>query len=236
MKRTLVAGGALALAATALAAVPASATHGTQQPAAVVIAIGGTGNVCSAANSTQWNSLWGSNPTSNAPQPIQMSCSYYTDPIWAQTGDPNFTPSQGLYFPRNGPPASAGGFTFVATGGTVAADQSYCVDTYEGANCTIRSAGSLYPGNPTGFGIYCGSSRGYGRSQYTSAGQTLLTTTTFNWQQSAATVLPIIGTVSNGATTIGFTSSSGTGVASDGNCSRNTPTTGFRVHGLFVTF
>lgn len=167
---------------------------------------------------------------------VNPRCSYHTD-ILTPALPP--TINQGLYWPGVGPGAN-GPFSFTA-GRDLNVPTSLCVSTVGGEGCRFDSRGQLTPGVPSGLGAYCGSSKGAGTSTFTAADNTLVTVATFGWEQSAATILPLQGTVTSstpgggvGATVTGFTSSRG--VSGGGNCGVTQATTQFQVEGMIVTF
>lgn len=217
----------MVVAATAISllglAQPARATHGCTEadcnPITVAI-LEGIGFVCNAAD---------------LPGETGEKCTYRNDALW--TG--NITNrTQGLTWPGAGPPGD-GPFSFNA-GPSQTPPTSACASSVGGAGCQFRSHGLLKM-PPSGLGPYCGSSLGDGRSTFISGDGSLVVRATFGWTQSAATILPLQGTVSDtdpeggeGATVTGFTSSRGT--ANGGNCGITQVTTAFNVEGMIVTF
>jgi len=239
MRRRLAAGMAVGvLVLTVLAVQPAGATHGCDAPdcnPVVVALLEGQGKVCDLAEG------WGDNP----------KCSFHNDPLW--TGSLNV--AQGLYCPTRGPGAgrlNAQGnpveapFSFNAPSGIQPPAPGLCVSNVGASNCSFDSKGQLAPGHPLGgdqetLGAYAFSSLGRGTSTFTAPG--LVTKATFGWDQSAATILPLQGEVTEstpaggaGATVVGFTSSRS--FQDGGNCGidQATPTKIFQVEGMIVTF
>jgi hypothetical protein len=222
-----------AISVSMLGIQPASATHNCTEadcnPVTVAI-LEGIGYVCNAANI---NAEVKTHLTANGIAP-GTACSYHTDALY--NGTTSGLP-QGLTWPGRGAPAH-GPFSFKAGPGATP-PTSLCVSTISGSGCTFNSGGKLTEGVPSGLGAYCGSSKGTGYSLFTATG--LKTGATFGWQQSAATILPVQGTVDLsqppggvGATVVGFTSSRG--LANGGNCMITTITTAFNVEGMIVTF
>jgi hypothetical protein len=233
MRRRVTAAAVVAATAIALLGVvqPASATHGCTEPGCNPITVAileGIGFVCNAAN---------------VPAVTNEHCTYRNDALHtgelpAQYPDAGWTNYQGLTWPGAGPPGD-GPFSFNA-GPDPTLPTSFCASTAGGAGCQFRSHGDLrIP--PSQLGPYCGSSLGDGRSTFTSGDGKLTVRASFGWTQSAATILPLQGEVSDtdpeggeGATVVGFTSSRGT--ANGGNCGITQITTAFNVEGMIVTF
>lgn len=200
---------------------PASATHGCTDPSCTPITVAileGIGFVCNAAD---------------IPGQTGERCTYRNDSIWTGPTGPR---TQGLVWPGVGPPAD-GPFSFNA-GPNTTLPTSACASTVSGTGCAFRSYGQLSVGD-AGLGAYCGASKGTGVSTFTA--QNTFTRATFGWRQSAATILPLEGTVTQatpatsvGASVVGFTSSRGTG--NGGNCGITQVTTAFNVEGMIVTF
>ena len=225
MRRRIVAVLSVAVMAFGLLGIqPASATHDCTaadcNPVTVAI-LEGIGFVCNAAD---------------IPNQTGEKCTTTRrDALWSGglTGH-----AQGLTWPGVGPPRD-GPFSFNA-GPAATPPTSACVSSVGGPGCSFRSYGQLTLG-PTGLGAYCGASKGVGQSTFTSGDGSLVTKASFGWEQSAATILPLQGEVSDtnpeggeGATVTGFTSSRGT--ANGGNCGVTQITTAFNVEGMIVTF
>ncbi|HVL80306.1 MAG TPA: hypothetical protein VM840_01785 [Actinomycetota bacterium] len=174
-------------------------------------------------------------------------CAYYMDdPLWNRVT--NNPPGQGLYWPGVGPAARYSPVEFTA-GPQSLPPGSLCVSTVTGPGCSIRSFATpeearamthgVFRGR-SGVGAYCGSSYGRLTSTFTAAphpvtGQTYPQVTfDYTWEQSAATILPIVGRGNDGSTLIGFTSSRG--VSGSGDCGISAPTTAFQVEGFTVSF
>jgi len=210
-------------------AVPAQADCSTPNCPVGVSILEGIGFVCSAAT-----------PKAMPFPGDHTRCVYQDDALWGGRGGPPL--GQGLYWPGVGPPAD-GPFSFVA-GPTSSPPTSICVSSQGGAGCVFDSWGMLYEG-ASGFGAYCGSSEGRGKSIFTGADGTVLRSD-FGWSQSGATILPLVGKVTSssgpggpsnaakGASVIGFTSSRGTG--GGGNCGVTQVTTAFNVEGMVMTY
>ena len=238
MRRVIAGVASAALTIGLLGIQPAGATHcdgvdpACPNPISVAI-LEGIGYVCNAADVTTnkvdiYEGLYDGT--------LQSECSYGTDAFWSES--PEEWDQQGLTWPGAGPPA-VGPFSFLA-GPAVFPPESICVSSIGGPGCIFDSFGMLFPGS-SGFGAYCGSSEGMGFSTFSAADDSLITGATFGWDQSAATILPLVGEVvastpegGEGATVVGFTSSRGTD--GGGNCNINQVTTGFNVEGMIVTF
>jgi hypothetical protein len=218
--------------------------------------IEGLGNVCSKADANLTKLL--------SPPVLHPRCTYHADAFWTNSpkndgtnsiADYNavkadgYTPVhpdlQGLYFPGFGPGAH-GPFSFTAGPGTDPGGSGFCVSTVgtSPTGCQFSSMGIL-DSEPTlpngGAGAYCGSSQGNGLSIFVSGDKHQTVYATFGWAQSAATILPLSGTVyktvpagGEGAQVVGFTSSRGTG--DDANCGVSKVTTVFNVEGAVITF
>lgn len=214
---------AVLLGSLSLIGAPAQATHGG---APYVVLLEGVGNVCNAVDVT----IIRAHPDTHV-----ESCTYGTDAIWAASPKNNadFALNQGLYWPGFGPPAFSS-FT-ITNGPTTTPPTTFCVDSF-GSACTNVAHGNVTVG-AAGFGAYCGSSSGEGWGT-TTASNGDVSTSHFGWVQSAATVLPLTGTVDSGAnvnaTIIGFTSSRG--LTGGGNCGVTQATTGFQTEGMLVVF
>lgn len=218
----------VALAASTSAVVPAAASHcGPADPSACphpasVWVLEGIGFVCNEARGV-----------------VNPRCRYQTDaltPVLPGSID------QGLYWPGVGPSAT-GPFSFRA-GADLNVPSSLCVASVGGVGCVFDARGTLEPGRVSGqptFGAYCGSSRGVGSTTFRSGGGELVMTSSFGWEQSAATILPLAGRISSGspsgmtgATLSGFVSSRG--VSGGGNCGLTQATTQFQVEGVVVVY
>lgn len=165
------------------------------------------------------------------------SCEYdLTDPLWTKaTNNPH---QQGLYWPGVGPRATYSP-TFLAAGPGLDAPNSACVSSAGGPGCIViidtpdRSFG-VFP-SAAGVGAYCGSSRGRVRINFSAADGSLNQVFIAEWQQSAATILPTVGSSTDGNyTLVGFSSSRG--LSGSGNCGATQATTGFQVEGWSVSF
>jgi hypothetical protein len=225
MRRTIGFAAAITLTLGLAGVMPAQASHcepgdiaSCPNPVTVAV-LEGIGYVCNEARGF-------TNPT----------CTYHTDTL-----TPVLPPTinQGLYWPGVGPGAN-GPFSFRA-GPDLNVPASFCASSVGGEGCVFDSRGQLLPGDPSDLGAYCGSSEGTGVSTFTAGDNSLVTVATFGWSQSAATILPLQGTVTSstpsggaGATVVGFTSSRG--VSGGGNCGITQATTQFQVEGMIVTF
>lgn len=234
------------LALGLLGVTPAQATHCNAGNATncpnplVVIVFEGVGNVCSKANVVN-TIAYGTKCTYVTSDPIWDQAKAVSN--WNQTGYAAGTKYQGLFWPGVGPGAI--GPYRLNIGSTVSPPANVCVDSINGPGCRTDTEGKLTQGDVGGqqtVGAYCGSSEGKGVFKFTTAGT--IDEGPLGWDQSAATILPVYGSVSkhNGvsvptasrATVRGFTSSRGLGGA--GNCGVTDPTTGFQVEGFIVTF
>lgn len=164
------------------------------------------------------------------------------DPIWTKTLVVPGEVQDGLFWPGVGP-AARGPFSLNAGGGGTAPPASFCASTSGGPGCVFSATGELARGDAAlvaGNGAYCGSSHGTGTGTFRSSDLTgPVTSYTFSieWVQSAATILPIVGTASNGQRIVGFTSSRGAGNGElCGAQGPNSKTTRFQVEGMTVTF
>lgn len=249
MRRKLAIVATLALGAGLTGIAPAQA----QAVPTTVIVTEGIGMVCNAAKLTvaqkakygndgnplstgkdAW-CLYPSTPGYDAPvNPGQTS-----HPQWWETGYKNGSKFQGLFFPGVGPGAN-GPYSLIITGAPNP-PSNVCVDSVEGPGCTTKLAGRLTPAPTNGFGAHAGSSKGVGEFTFTSATGTYTSAGSLGWENSAATILPLTGTVTSGTdkgnTLIGFTSSRGvTGDSSAGNAGVQLPTTGFQVEGMIISY
>lgn len=227
MRRVAATIAALTLVLGLASVMPAHADCSTPECPVGISILEGIGYVCDRAT-----------PDPDFPG-VTEECSYGTDDLWPSGEPPQ---GQGLYWPSLGPPA-VGPFSFKAGPGEEPG-QTLCVSSQGGSGCTFDSWGMLYEGS-SGYGAYCGSSLGEGRSIFTGADGTVLVAD-FGWEQSAATILPLVGSVvsssgtgapdnaAKGANVIGFTSSRGTG--DGGNCNISEVTTAFQVEGMVLTY
>lgn len=174
-------------------------------------------------------------------------CGYdLSDPLWSKVT--NNPPAQGLYWPGVGPAATYSPVEFAA-GSSTSPPGSLCVSTVGGPGCSVRSWATPEQARAKthgvfkskgGLGAYCGSSYGRLTSTFSAArnpvtgAQYPQVTFDYEWQQSAATILPIVGTGNDGSTLIGFTSSRG--LADTGDCGISKATTSFQVEGFTVSF
>lgn len=251
MRRFIAIVGAIVFAVGVAGVLPASATHcpvgagitGCANPVTVVI-VEGVGKVCSNANPAD-------------------PCTYdYSDPTWVGksvfqhwANSSQTVAKQGLYWPGVGPGAE-GPYKLAinrtpgeVSPGTGPQGGNVCVSNVDGAGCGVTLAGQLTAG-ASGVGAHCGSSKGKGSIDFTSASGSLHNIGTLGWEQSAATILPTTGQVTKtGSFTypanarpsiIGFSSSRGLG--GSGNCGTQRtedgggPTIGFNVEGMTVTY
>lgn len=245
MRRLVAVLAVMTIATGLLGVVPASATHGCTDPSCkpvTVIVIEGIGNVCSKARVS--NPSYGTKCTYAPNDPTWVS---KPASPWNQSGFSNGSKFQGLFWPGLGP--GAVGPYELNIGEAVSPPANVCVSSIGGPGCKSLSEGILLPGVPTGVGAMCGSSHGDGTIKFTSADGTFYSEGTSSWDQSAATILPLHGTISKvidggvtttynaskpGPTLVGFTSSRGLG--GSGNCGITDPTTGFQVEGMVVTY
>lgn len=201
---------------------PARATHGCAaqecQPATVWV-LEGIGFVCDAAN---------------VPNRSDERCTYRNDALWTGTIEGN---TQGLTWPGLGPPAD-GPFSFNA-GPSTTTPTSACVSSVTGPGCSFRSHGFLKKGDASGLGAYCGASQADAFTTFNAPGLTVKAT--YVWRQSAATILPLEGSITDstpngmeGGSFVGMFSARGT--ANGGNCGITQITTAFNVEGMIVTF
>lgn len=190
----------------------------------VVTVIEGVGNVCSAV--------------------ADGNCAYdLSDPLWSKlTNNP---PAQGFYAPGVGPAATRSPTRLAASGNSV--PTGLCVSTLGGVGCDVLTTASqaeseagtfgVFP-SAIGVGAYCGSSRGRVHSTFTSSidlGPSVTAKFIYGWEQSLATVLPLVGKSEDNLTTIiGFASARG--LQGSGNCGAQAATTGFQVEGFTVSF
>lgn len=158
------------------------------------------------------------------------------DPIWTKTA--NNPPADGLYWPAIGP---AGTGPFIFSAGGLTPPTGVCVSTLGGAGCVSNTHGDLFQGEAAGLagdGAYCGSSHGTGIGTFSAGDGSASYEYEFSWRQSAATILPLEGSITEGpgagAQLVGFTSSRG--VTGTGNCGITQATTAFQVEGMTVTY
>ncbi|HVE92726.1 MAG TPA: hypothetical protein VNE62_10595 [Actinomycetota bacterium] len=223
--RKLVAAAAVA-ALAAVTASPASAQNPDEVVAVSVLE--GVGFVCNAAGA---------------------NCTYdLEDPLWNKVTNAHcFSGCQGFFWPGLGPRILRSPVEFAA-GPDLKAPDSFCVSTLGGPGCSIHSYSpdgnyGVFP-SAVGLGAYCGSSRGRLRSDTRSAqssvsGRVVRVSYEYTWEQSGATVLPIVGSgidldTGKRSTLVGFTSSRG--LSGAGDCGISQATTQFQVEGMTVSF
>lgn len=175
------------------------------------------------------------------------SCAYdLDDALWS--GQTNNPPAQGFYAPGVGPGATRSP-TLFAAGPNTQPPTSVCVSTIGGPGCTTVSGatqaeseagtyGVFVSSIGVGAGAYCGSSSGHLKATFDSSTELGLASVhrdyIYGWEQSLATVLPIVGSSADGSETfVGFFSARG--LQGSGNCGANQATTGFQVEGFAVT-
>ncbi len=182
-------------------------------------------------------------------------CQSWEDQIWAAaknvvTGRGS---TAGLWAPGMGPPMVGPYRLSVGAGlpdpaGVIDADSSACVTNIvdpsnpDPTQCNIESYGWLTPGL-SATGAHAFSSKGRGWSEATALQTGAVTTAYLAWQQSAATILPLIGqgnaTGTGPVAVIGFTSSRSGGEGT-GNAGLSPvdpqPTSGFVTEGMTVSF
>jgi hypothetical protein len=248
MRRKLAITAALAMGAGIIGIAPAQA----QVVPVTVIVTEGVGLVCGAASLTpaQATKYGNSKPGATGKHAwciypgtpgydLAVNPGQTTHPQWWETGYKNGSKFQGLFLPGVGPGAN-GPYSLTITGAPNP-PANVCVDSVEGPGCTAKLAGRLTPGPIAGHGAYAGGSQGTGEFTFTSATGQYNSAGNLGWNQSAATILPLQGSVTSGsdagASIVGFTSSRGvTGDSSAGNAGVQLPTTGFQVEGMLVAY
>lgn len=252
MRRTLigVAGAAITLVA---GIVPAGAQE--QLPVNVIVTEG-VGRVCEAAAplSLAERDAYGTQKPGTSTDHKESWCRYpgtagynfavnpgqTTHSQWWVPGHEDGSKFQGLFLPGIGPGAT-GPYLLEIIPGTTQPPGNLCVDSIEGPGCGTRLVGKLTPGPTAGHGAHAGGSQGTGKFSFQSASGAYTNSGTLGWDQSAATILPLTGTVDSGdgagADITGFSSSRGvTGDGTQGNAGVTLATIGFQVEGMLVIY